>query len=122
MKHIEVDCSPYGVKKLYYAECLETQSNGKKLLESVKKRWPQMWPWVFDISRELAEETIGIYDFDGSFDTHSFELGLDDRSKEEDVESVEIALMFEDSNGNEIGPAFCTYFEDGDVVHYQPVF
>jgi hypothetical protein len=66
---------------------------------------------------ELAEEVIGIYDFNASFEIHDFEMQVYDDRDWERSNSIMLRVQFLDSKAEKICPIFDTFIRDFKVVH-----
>ena len=121
-KNIIVDCEPYGAKKLFYPDSMEEKLNGQLLLKELESSWSSYWAEAKETTTEMAEQVLGIYDFNASFETHDFQMNVYDMRDWEDPEKVALWIQFIDSDSKTIVPVFDTTFRKLKVVRCQPVF
>ncbi len=121
-KYIIVDCATYGSKNLYYPDSMAEQVNGRLLLTTLEEKWDEYWSLVIKTTSEMAEQVIGVYDFQASFETHDFQMKVYDSKGWDSADYLKLWIQFIDSDSETIVPIFDTTFEKLEVVHCQPVF
>jgi len=121
-KSILVKCGEFGTKELKFPNSVVASDDSTRLKAKVESDWDAYWHSLFDATREMAEEVQGIYDFDGSFGTHRFDLQIYHFDFSPGVECVMFRVEFIDSDSQVMCPVFDTSFQGLETVHNQPVF
>ncbi len=118
---INVDCKEHGVKTLQYPTATCSQADSR-LREKLETSWPEYWQSLLCTTGEMAEDVRGINDFDASFQSHKFEIEIDDFDFSQGVEYVSFRVQFLDAESQVMWPVFDTSFHGLEVNHHQPVF
>lgn len=121
-KSILVNCGEFGTKELKLPNSPVATGESARLTAKVESDWDTYWHLLFGATREMAEETQGIYDFDGSFDTHRFDLQIYHLDFSPGMEYVMFRVEFIDSDSKVMCPVFDTAFQGLKIIHNQPVF
>lgn len=117
-----VDCEQFG-KKLLARPTHELKAGEIwKLQKAIAENWDSYWSALYEVTSELAEQVLGVYDFDASFETHDFQLEIYSYQFSNDIDHFMFRVAFLDADSREICPVFDTTFESLEVVHSQACF
>lgn len=120
---INVDCKEYGIKTLKFSmEGGYEEADLGRVRTKLESDWPFYWKSLFLTTHEMTEEVQGIYDFDATFESHKFEIEIDDFDFSDGMEYLSFRIEFLDSESQVMCPVFDTCFHGLEINHHQPVF